>query len=322
MGTVITFYSYKGGVGKTFLLANVGWLMAEWGFKVLCIDWDLKAPGLHHYLKPQVNSPGLVELLNPGSKSGTLDWRKHIIQVRDGLDLMPAGRQGEDYVRNVQNLNWEEIYRDHGFGETLENLRREWVKEYDFVLIDSQAGVTDIGGICAAQLPDILVFLFTANKQSLTGCMEAVQRARKLRSTLPIDRGNLLTLPVPSRLDATSEYKETQRWLAQFAEDLQLFYRDWLDQYTSPTELLGMIRVPYFSYWSFGEKLAVREELTQLHDPQGISYYIANIAALLCRRLGDSGSLVSKRNEFVKRYGNSLAAVSLNPGPRNEHLCP
>ena len=50
MGTLITFYSYKGGVGRTMALANVATLLATWGKSVLVIDWDLEAPGIEHFL--------------------------------------------------------------------------------------------------------------------------------------------------------------------------------------------------------------------------------------------------------------------------------
>ena len=91
-GTVVTFYSYKGGVGRSFALANVGTLLGRWGFRVLCIDWDLEAPGLPHYFNSISRSEatsvlvddgvsGLVESfsdfqLNPKSK---LDWNDRII---------------------------------------------------------------------------------------------------------------------------------------------------------------------------------------------------------------------------------------------------
>ena len=46
-GKIITFYSYKGGTGRTMLLANVAWILATNGKRVLVVDWDLEAPGAH-----------------------------------------------------------------------------------------------------------------------------------------------------------------------------------------------------------------------------------------------------------------------------------
>jgi len=42
----ITFYSYKGGVGRTMALANVAWRMAKMGKRIGIVDLDLEAPGI------------------------------------------------------------------------------------------------------------------------------------------------------------------------------------------------------------------------------------------------------------------------------------
>lgn len=51
-GRIITFYSYKGGTGRSMALANVAWVLAAAGSRVLAIDWDFEAPGLHRYSTP------------------------------------------------------------------------------------------------------------------------------------------------------------------------------------------------------------------------------------------------------------------------------
>lgn len=53
---IVTFYSFKGGVGRTMALANVGEILADWGYRVTLCDWDLEAPGLERYFSP-VESP-------------------------------------------------------------------------------------------------------------------------------------------------------------------------------------------------------------------------------------------------------------------------
>jgi cellulose biosynthesis protein BcsQ len=81
MGQIVTFYSYKGGVGRSMALANVGHIMA-WQMKpqhkVLMIDWDLEAPGLHKFFNDQLKcnfpdgeftdalrqAPGLIDFLH------------------------------------------------------------------------------------------------------------------------------------------------------------------------------------------------------------------------------------------------------------------
>ena len=52
MARVVTFYSFKGGTGRSMAVANVAWILASRGQRVLVIDWDLEAPGLHRYFRP------------------------------------------------------------------------------------------------------------------------------------------------------------------------------------------------------------------------------------------------------------------------------
>src|ERR1051326_8441520 len=60
-GRIATFYSYKGGTGRSMALANFAWIMAASGKRVLAIDWDLEAPGLHRYFRPFLVDPDLFE---------------------------------------------------------------------------------------------------------------------------------------------------------------------------------------------------------------------------------------------------------------------
>src|SRR5262249_26540020 len=68
-GTIITFYSYKGGAGRSMALANVAWILASNGKRVLALDWDLEAPGLHRYFSPFLadgdltSSEGLIDFV-------------------------------------------------------------------------------------------------------------------------------------------------------------------------------------------------------------------------------------------------------------------
>src|SRR6476469_6969186 len=77
-GTIITFYSYKGGTGRSMALANVAWILATNGKRVLAVDWDLEAPGLHRFFTPflsdkgRTHSEGLIEwVLNFAMEAAT-----------------------------------------------------------------------------------------------------------------------------------------------------------------------------------------------------------------------------------------------------------
>jgi tetratricopeptide (TPR) repeat protein len=46
---IYTFYSFKGGVGRSMAMANVAEWFYQQGLRVVIIDWDLEAPGLENF---------------------------------------------------------------------------------------------------------------------------------------------------------------------------------------------------------------------------------------------------------------------------------
>src|SRR6201989_1988398 len=75
-GEIITFYSYKGGTGRTMALANVACLLAERAGpeeQVLVIDWDCEAPGLHRFFPPRLVKPSAAFDLGLDATSGLID---------------------------------------------------------------------------------------------------------------------------------------------------------------------------------------------------------------------------------------------------------
>jgi hypothetical protein len=82
MGQIVTFYSYKGGVGRSMALANVGHILA-WQLKpqrkVLMIDWDLEAPGLHKFF---------ADLLESESGEGGYFRSNHIQRAPGLIDFL------------------------------------------------------------------------------------------------------------------------------------------------------------------------------------------------------------------------------------------
>jgi cellulose biosynthesis protein BcsQ len=235
-GTIITFYFYKGGVGRTFALANIGALLSTWGYKVLCIDWDLEAPGLQFFFQPWMKEqerPGLVEFIQAHADGKQPQWQDYVTTIQFDntkvpLFLMKAGQQNDSYVQRMQALNWDTLYTQHDLGNFLEQTRDSWKQALDFILIDSRTGITDIGGICTVQMPDLLVLLLTANDQSLYGTLNMVERLRNAHERLPLDHSKALIMPVISHFERRVEYVESERWLDIFAQKLAPLYTEWV----------------------------------------------------------------------------------------------
>jgi MinD-like ATPase involved in chromosome partitioning or flagellar assembly len=295
-GIVYTFYSFKGGVGRTMALANVAVLLAKWGYSVLAVDWDLEAPGLEQFfskLKPEIRklrkeTPGIVDLVRASTNGAGLNWRDCLLDItinggKGHLSVLSAGRNDEAYASELQSLNFPELFGNHGLGLYVETLRNEWIAEFDFVLIDSRTGVTDIGGICTVHLADILVLLFTANDSSSEGALDIVERARQAQQHLPLDRRRLLAVPVPSRDESRTEYERATQWKNRFADRFGELYRDWLPSGKTPHDAIELLRIPYVPYWSFGEQLPAVEEGTT--DPSSLGHAYQILARILAARL-------------------------------------
>ena len=291
-GLIYTFYSFKGGVGRSMTLANVAAWLSKWGQNVLVVDFDLEAPGIEKYFRPWLRrsrQDGIVELVHEFKSANNPDWRDYLLHATPPgarvIDFISAGRDDADYVSRLRSLDWEDLFDNFGFGKYLETLRREWSTSYDAVLIDSRTGVTDIGGICTIHLPDVVVVMFTANEQSLVGARKVLQSARVGHNRLPIDRRRLLVVPVPSRDETNSEYKLAEQWRRdRFAKELGEFFDDWVPQDESPASVLNYLKIPYFPYWSFGERIPVLEQ-DDPENPKTLAGAYQPLARLILSRM-------------------------------------
>lgn len=317
---IITFYSYKGGVGRTMCLANIAVLLAKWGHKVLMVDWDWEAPGLERYFVPEnfngkANStpagidlsvlkekPGLVDLLTERKKDS---WKEALISIpipdaREPLHFISAGRRDDDYFKRVRDFNVETFYTKKKGGQYIEDIRRAWWDAYDFILIDSRTGVSEINGISTIQMPNLIVLLFTATNQSFEGALDIAYRSSSAQQKLPYDRGKLLFLPILSRLESTTELELTNSWINHFAENLTELYKYWLPTLNSrvtPDEFLKMTKIPHVPYYTFGEKLAVIKDGTS--DPSSMGYAYEGIASLIANKLERVEEFVEKRDIYI-----------------------
>ena len=221
------------------------------------------------------------------------------------LALLTAGARHEKYFRNVRNLDVKSFYERRQGGYFIESLRSQWKERFDFILIDSRTGITDIGGICTIQLPDILALVFTATEQSLTGAVGVARKAAEERQKLPFDRPLVPTVPRPSKFDTQTERDVAQSWLDRFVEETAWMYRSWLPQGVNHREFLELTKIPYTAYFSFGEGLPVIEQGTT--DPTGLGFAYETIAAVIGNELQNADVLLSNRDEFVRSVSSSAA---------------
>ena len=186
---VTTFYSFKGGVGRTMALVNAAVELANTGRRVLVVDFDLEAPGLDTFkiLHSETQVPGIVDFVSEYIASGKAPEVAHFVskspRIGDkGGELwtMPSGAHNKSYATNFSQIDWGALYEQHDGYLLFEDLKEQWKQAIkpDYVLIDSRTGHTDTGGICTRQLPDAVAILFFPNEQNLRGLTKVVQDIR------------------------------------------------------------------------------------------------------------------------------------------------
>ncbi len=296
-GTIVTFYSFKGGVGRSMAIANIGALLVRRGLRVLCVDFDLEAPGLDRYFEERTtrkSSVGLLDLLTQAQSGESPQFRDFVSEVDVGgqsvLDLITCGKQDASYAQRVLDFNWRQFFEQRSGGRFFESLREAWRTAYDFVLIDSRTGLTDSGGVCTVQLPDILVAVLTTNEQSLEGTRAVVLSAQEARQELAYDRARLVVLPLNSRYDGRVEHDRGRKWILKFEDRLGPFLADWLPKQYRASQLFERVKVPYVAYFSFGENLPVLTQGTG--DPESIGFAFDVVARLIEKRFSNADEVL------------------------------
>jgi len=320
---IITFYSYKGGVGRTQLCANIAaYLCFHEAKKVLLWDWDFEAPGLHFYFdrkREEINKPGTLELfeeyvalmrsssdvttknLNYITEENIIPLEKYKnSQGETGcIDLLAAGVYEQNFSRRSGDFNWFEFYELLDGGNYIEFLK-EKLKElsYDYIIIDSRTGTSDYSGICNIQLPDINVLIMAPNQQNFKGCKRV---ALQIIDSEYVKQGfrKPYILPILSRLDRN--HAKSNSWTKRFIEDFS-FLLPYLDPKIDEDFLSKIFEdiylqdtfLEYIYSISAGENIFINETVSK-HSSISFERKYMNIADYLIKLSDDNTLELSSR---------------------------
>jgi len=221
----ICFYSYKGGTGRSLTLANIAYLLASKGQKVLIMDMDMEAPGQHktdlfHEELP-IAKPGFLEMLlqrkeNFDAKqpffieikdyirrSSIFDRdisqyadsnSEHAIIQGDGcIDLLPVSQSVDgEFQAKLARWNWDLFYTKYNGEDFLQYLKIAISEAgYDTVLIDSRTGMSEVFFVSTFSLADTVVLVSSLNRQNIEG--SALAAATLTNTQLVADYGKKKT---------------------------------------------------------------------------------------------------------------------------------
>jgi len=157
LGKVVAVTSGKGGVGKTFVSANLAAALAKRGLRVLVLDADLGLANLDVVLNlyPKVTLHDVF--------TGKAKLEEAIIKAPGGFSVLLAGSGMVEYSRLTPEVR----------GEFL-NIMSSMVPHYDIVLLDTGAGISDVV-LFAVSLASEVIVVATPEPTSLTDAYATIK---------------------------------------------------------------------------------------------------------------------------------------------------
>jgi flagellar biosynthesis protein FlhG len=154
---VLAVTSGKGGVGKTFVSANTAAALARRGHRVLVLDADLGLANLDVVL----NLYPKITLHDVFTGKATLD--EAVLKAPGGFSVLLAGSGLVEYSRLTPEVR-----------EQLQRVVATLVPRYDYVLLDTGAGISDVV-LYAISLADDVLVVATPEPTSLTDAYATIK---------------------------------------------------------------------------------------------------------------------------------------------------
>lgn len=180
--TIVAFYSFKGGVGRTTTLASCALQAAKQGERVVVIDLDLEAPGVGSLLGARADR-GVLDLLVEHVATERVDVGPACVPAAgvpdsrsDEIQVITAGSLGSGYLEKLARLDFSAAVVEDGaqvipVREALVAVLKAVRAKFDprWIFLDARAGLHDLAGLSLHGLSHVEVLFSRANAQGRAG---------------------------------------------------------------------------------------------------------------------------------------------------------
>jgi len=186
------FYSIKGGTGRSLSLANVAFILAKRGKRIVCVDFDVMAPGLVSIFniprRVYENKPSVIDLLlalgdsNLGLES-LIDMGEILGLKSNQIWLIHAKPETKEKYRKLSKNNLWSVASMNLFKTNYLKVIYE-LKQLDYLFVDSRSGLSP-DALYALTLAERNVVLFTRmDTQSISGTLHFLNLLRNYNFNL------------------------------------------------------------------------------------------------------------------------------------------
>ncbi len=256
---IVSFYSFKGGVGRTTLLTAVARLLAASNKRVVVIDLDLEAPGLGAFLGVDTDRGAIDFIVDylvtrvPDLQSckGAAAGFGDVLGAQ--VDVIPAGRMSLSYLEKLARLDFTNVdldtRADSPVGRALRALVEAVRNELnpDYILIDSRAGLHDIGGLSLHALAHVDVLVSRATSQNVVGLEIALQTLGQRKRAEDLRRVLVAHTFAPRREDPEAPTTEE----LEFRQQVYELFSNWIYE-DGDVEERDVDDAPHFP-WTIGQ---------------------------------------------------------------------
>jgi MinD-like ATPase involved in chromosome partitioning or flagellar assembly len=179
MGKIVAVHSFRGGTGKSNIVANTAACIACKGKNVGIVDTDIQSPGIHVLFgfEPESIGKSLNDYLwgKCGMEEAAYDVSKDLTGVEDAggkVYLIPSSmKMGE--ITRILKEGYEVSLLNNGFTEAIRALN------LDYLFIDTHPGIGE-ETLLSLAIADISLILLRPDNQDYQGTSVTLEVCRRL----------------------------------------------------------------------------------------------------------------------------------------------